>query len=226
MLQRQFIALSALVLVSACGSESGDPAVSGADPAARSGMSNSAEAGAADSPMSLVCGEPFTPEATPATLAAVFGRENIVPETIDGPEGDPLNITAIYPKNPMRRIELMFRNEEERTGLMNVQLREGASLWTGPNGVKIGDSLEALEAANGGPFQIVGFGWDYGGYVTDWQGGKLAQTSNCAVSIRLAPEAANIDDSLMGDGVQLMSNDPKVRASGAHVTLMGIGWTL
>src|SRR5262249_12263360 len=52
--------------------------------------------------------------------------------------------------------------------------RRGPCVWEGPNGIKIGTRLAELEKLNGGPFTISGFGYNYGGNVLSWDGGKLA----------------------------------------------------
>lgn len=226
-MQRRFSVILAaagcLALAAGCGGEvTGGSAGDG--PAASSRMSNSAGAGAAEVNLTLGCDGPFTPEATPATLAAVFGRENVVPETVDGPEGEQINVTAIYPKDPARRVEVTFRNEEERTGLMSVRIAGTNSLWTGPAGMRLGDGIEAVEKANGAPLQIAGFQWDYGGYVTGWNGGKLDNIGACLVQARFAPEVERIAPEIVGDDVQPLSTDSAVRAARPHVTEMGVSW--
>jgi len=213
-----------LALAASCGGETGADSTVAGDGAGAKRMTNSAGAGAAEVNLTLGCEGPFTPEATPATLAAVFGRDNVIPETVDGPEGTQINVTAIYPKDPARRVEVMFRNEEERTGLMSVRIAGANSLWVGPGGVRIGDGVEAVEAANGAPFQMAGFQWDYGGYVTGWKGGKLDNVGECLVQARLAPEGERIAPEIMGDGVQPLSDDAAVRAARPHVTEIGISW--
>lgn len=172
----------------------------------------------------LGCGAPFTREATPATLAAVFGRENVIPETIAGPEGAQMNVTAIYPNDPARRLEVVFRNEEERTDLSAVMVSAPESQWTGPGGVKIGDGIEAVEAANGGPFDVMGFQWDYGGFVADWKGGKLAEANGCATTVRLTPGADLLPAEIVGDGVEPASDLPAMRAAQPKVSVFGISW--
>ena len=164
----------AAVLLGACGGEKDAAVVAPEDTAgAGSLIENAAEAGAADVSFVLGCKAPFTPDATPATLAAHFGRENVIPETVDGPEGQPLNVTAIYPKDPDRRIEVLFANEEERTGLITVMVTQPTSLWKGPGNIAMGAGIADVETANGGAFSVQGFGWDYGGFVSDWKDGKL-----------------------------------------------------
>jgi hypothetical protein len=166
----------------------------------------------------------FTRGATPASLATVFGRANVIPETIAGPEGAQMNVTAIYPTDPARRIEVVFRNEEERTDLSAVMVSAPESQWTGPGGVKIGDGIEAVEAANGMPFEVMGFQWDYGGFVADWKGGKLGEANGCAPAVRLAPGADSLPADIVGDGVQPASNLPAMRAAQPKVSAFGISW--
>jgi hypothetical protein len=174
--------------------------------------------------LALNCAAPFTPDATAATLAAAFGKENVIPETIDGPEGEKLNVTAIYPSDPAKRIEVYFKDEEARTGLVWATVKNGKSVWSGPGGVKIGDGIEAVEAANGGVFQISGFDWDYGGYVNDWKGGKLKETvSGCHTVLRFKRAADNRDMSIIGEGGRA-SDLPALRAAKPTVDEFGIRW--
>ena len=213
-----------VMLLTACGGEDAAAPIPAVTPEASGPMENAAEASAANVAFILGCGAPFTPDATPATLAAVFGRENVVPETIDGPEGEPMNVTAIYPNDPERRIEVSFANEEERTGLVAVVVRDHASLWKSAGGYSFGDGVEAVEKANGAPFAVSGFGWDYGGFVVDWKGGKLKETGGCATTVRFSPEVEDIAPTIQGDGVTPLSSDPAVRKAQPKVSLFGIGW--
>lgn len=215
---------SALALLAACGGEDAAAPIPAGTPEASGPMENAAEASAANVAFMLGCGAPFTPDATPTTLAAVFGRENVIPETIDGPEGEPMNVTAIYPNDPERRIEVSFANEEERTDLVAVMVRDHASQWKGQGGYSFGDGIEAVEKANGGPFAVSGFEWDYGGFVVDWKGGKLKETGGCVTTVRFAPEATDIAPTIIGDGVTPLSNDPAVRKAQPKVSMFGIGW--
>lgn len=217
--------IAACALLGACGGEKdAAPVAPEAAETTTPAIENAAEAGAADISFLLGCRAPFTPDATPATLAAHFGRENVIPETIDGPEGQPLNVTAIYPKDPERRIEVIFANEEERTGLITVMVSEAASLWRGPGEIRIGAGIAAVEAANGAPFVVQGFGWDYGGFVADWKGGKLGEKDGCRPIMRFFTESEHVAPEILGDGVLPMSNDPAVREADPKVALFGISW--
>lgn len=216
--------VASLAVLAACGGEEATVTVPAETPEASGPLENTAEAGATDVSFVLACGAPFTPDATPATLAAAFGRENVVPETIDGPEGEPMNVTAIFPNDPQKRIEVSFANEEERTGLVAVTVRDHASLWKGRGGYSFGDGIDKVEAANGKPFAVSGFEWDYGGFVTDWKGGKLTETNNCHTTVRFMPEGAEIAASISGDGKFPLSNDAAMKAAKPTVSLFGIGY--
>ena len=220
-----FALVLAMVLLGACGGEKdAAPVASEAASAPGLAIENSAEAGAADISFVLGCRAPFTPDATPATLASHFGRENVIPETIDGPEGQPLNVTAIYPKDPDRRIEVIFANEEERTGLITVMVSQPTSLWKGPGNVGMGAGIAEVEAVNGKAFTVQGFGWDYGGFVSNWEDGKLAEGGPCRPIMRFHTEGDNVAAEIQGDGAQPMSDDPLVRKADPKVALFGISW--
>jgi hypothetical protein len=47
--------------------------------------------------------------------------------------------------------------------------------WQTADGITLGVRLDRLEQLNGRPFSIAGFGFDYGGNVLSWNGGKLAR---------------------------------------------------
>jgi hypothetical protein len=70
-----------------------------------------------------------------------------------------------------------------------VEIRGSASRWTVPPGVSLGVSLDSLERLNGRPFHLYGFGWDYEGTVSSWDGGRLASLENdsARVLVRVAP---------------------------------------
>ena len=86
----------------------------------------------------------------------------------------------------------------------------------GPAGERlaIGSALAAVEAANGKPFSILGFDWDYSGTAADWQGGKLEKAfGGCRLTIRFGyPKDADAKalDRLSGDK-EFSSADPDMR---------------
>jgi hypothetical protein len=53
--------------------------------------------------------------------------------------------------------------------------RRSSCQWRTTDGITLGVRLDRLEQLNGRPFSISGFGFDYGGNVLSWDGGKLAR---------------------------------------------------
>lgn len=215
-----------LLALSACGAPQDTPGPSGPAGAADSlaGPAVRLPATAADS-LTIVCGEPFGRDASAASLMKVFGARALVPETRDGPEGEKINVTAIYPADSTLRVELRFANEEERTGLISVTIRGETSQWTGPAGLNLGDGLETVQKLNGGRrFTLSGFGWENGGYVTDWQGGPLQEPSpRCRTMVRFDIPEDIADPGVMGEGLHL-SDEPAIRAAMPFVSEIGIHW--
>jgi len=84
--------------------------------------------------------------------------------------------------------------------------------WKFNNGLKLGSSMEDVEKFNGGPFQISGFDWDYGGWAS-FEGGQL----NKLVAIRFYPSVENPDPSLSGEQA-IPTTNPELRAAKPKVT--------
>ena len=85
----------------------------------------------------------------------------------------------------------------------------------------VGANLQDLVSANGRDFIFRGFGWDYGGTVSDWRGGKL---SGMLVRLAYAPErleAGGLDTLLLGD-VPIRSDDEAVQHLDLRVRELGI----
>jgi hypothetical protein len=171
------------------------------------------------------CMAPFVPTTTRADLVAAFGEGNVRQETVAGPEGTRVNVTALYPGDAARRAEVTFADEAAGTGLNRVTVNSEAAQWSGPNGLKVGDSIEAVERANGGPFLVSGFGWDQGGYAVDWQGGRLGvQDVDCATVMRFARKANLDDTSIVGDVHPKSSDLSAMRAAAPEVIMFGVQW--
>lgn len=181
----------------------------------------------ADGSDRLACTGPFGADTSHAALAEIVGKDSIVFQKVDGAEGEKIGATVLFPKNPQRRIELIWADDKKRRGLANLRLSE-KSVWIAPNGLKIGMSLAEVEKANGRPFVLSGFDWDYGGYVTDWKGGALDAPikGGCKVQVRFtvpedAPEAAA--SAVSGDR-EIPSNDKNMRAVKPVIGSLGFGF--
>jgi hypothetical protein len=125
----------------------------------------------------LGCTGPFTRSATHASLVKHFGARNVAWETVDGPEGSTYQVTAIFPKDPKRRLEAVWRDEEGRKDLLSVDVKSEGTAWTGPAGVAMKMPIAEVERRNARPFALAGFQWDMWGWVLDWKDGKLPQAA-------------------------------------------------
>lgn len=173
---------------------------------------------APDNQLALTC-EAFA-DASGASLAAAHGAGNVVEQTLPGVEGESYTATVVYPNDPARRAEIVWRDAAARTGAASVIVAGPQSRWVGPHELSIGDTLAEIERANGRPFQLWGFGWDYGGWVSDWQGGAFASADACNVRARFQARG-DANTHALGEAA-FMSNDSAVRAADASVSEFGL----
>jgi hypothetical protein len=157
---------------------------------------------------------------TLASLQQRFGAENVSEQTLDGPEGMQYTATVVFANDAARRLEVIWAEGAAHAKPSAIVINGEGNLWVGPSGVEVGMPLAELEAANGAPFDISGFGWDYGGSVTDWRDGNVSR-AGCNVQARLDPhgEAPGVQ----GDSI-FRSDLPAMRAANASVYEFGLGF--
>lgn len=157
--------------------------------------------------------------ASEAELIEFFGKENVIYDTVYGAEGEESMATILFPKSP-DQVEIAWKNEEERKGVGSITHYAfydnendrliNSSRWKTASGISLGTTLTMLNELNGKPFIFTGFGWDYGGTITNWQGGNL-ENFNMSVHIGISDflnESANNDyNTLMGD-IEFKSDNP------------------
>ncbi|TNC14384.1 hypothetical protein FF100_09465 [Methylobacterium terricola] len=188
------------------------------------------QAGPAERPV-LDCTE-FSRTTDEAALAKRFGKENVVRGKLDGAEGETVPGTIVYPRDPARRLEISWWDTAKRRGLADITVK-GKSEWlvrtpgTAQSTLGLRASLDLVEKANEKPFQLNGFGWDYGGYGMGWKGGRLDHpTGGCSLSVRFNPDPAVTGKALdraSGDK-EFGSSDPVVRAVKPYVSSITLGW--
>ena len=174
----------------------------------------------------LTCGAPIAWDANEETLKAQFGAENIEYKDLGGPEGTEMFGTRVYGKDPKKTFDIVWSDEAKRANpaVINVNQvwsEDGETVtvpdWKSAEGIYLGMPIAELEKLNGKPFKLFGFGWDYGGSVISWEGGKLepAADAKCGVSVVLSDTAMDgTPGELQGD-TEVMSDDknmPKAKA--------------
>ncbi len=171
----------------------------------------------------IKCDGPFAADSSEARLIESYGKDNVVTGDVPGPEGSTVLATTIFPNDPARTMEFGWWDEEklERTAYFTVPAAD-----TTPGGLKLGMSVAEVEALNGGPFQMYGFFWDYGGSA-GFEGGKLGDLpGGCIVSVRFGvgeyPADLNVD-AISGDQ-QITSTEPLLAQVDARVESITIGY--
>jgi hypothetical protein len=168
------------------------------------------------------CATPVHAGESAKELSKRFGGDAKI-EEVDGAEGEKVKAFVLFPKDKARRVEVSFDDDAmaKATGLR----------WSGQGnkwnvaGVAVGSDVKAVRAANGAPFSINGFGWDYGGYAANFRAGKLGKLpGGCSVSLRFDHEGKDPPAALSGDGVHISSDDAKLAAFAPVVTEIAINF--
>ncbi|MDX1943446.1 MAG: hypothetical protein SFU99_22965 [Saprospiraceae bacterium] len=154
----------------------------------------------------------ITGSTTEAEVEKAYGEDNIEIKSLDVAEGEQREGVLVFP-NTKNELEIIWELEADIGKPAFIRLGKENSDWRTAEGIGVGTTLEKLEELNGRPFTFYGFEWDYGGLVSDWNGGNISPY----LIIALIPQNFDkLSSDLLGE-VQLSSDDPKVRALGAKV---------
>lgn len=182
-----------------------------------------------EAPTVLDCTGPFARDADERTLARFFGAANVERADIAIGEGNTEPGTVIFARDPAKRIDILWHDSYARPNV--VILRDGSAWPVAVPGldrpVRNGATLAEIEALNGRPFTLAGFGWDLGGYTSSWNGGRLDRPAGgCNLSLRFDPPSdAPIDalDKVNGDA-EFPSTDSAMRQIKPVVVEIELGW--
>lgn len=152
----------------------------------------------------------ITATTTPDELVEIYGRENVRADSVALGKGFFVNSYTIFPETTSE-INLVYPNEQMRVNDSQVTIDLGSTDWkSAQNSVGIGTTLEELQNANGHNFTFMGFDWDYGGVVTDWQGGALTDHR-----LRLGYDFANREEvdlhHLLVGNQKVVTNNPYLK---------------
>lgn len=109
-----------------------------------------------------------------AALRTQYGEDNVREDEVPGAEGETFPGAILFPDDPQRRAYVYFGEGDASRQVASVRVFDPGSRWTLDNGVRIGMPLSELAERNGKPLRFYGLAWDYGGTITDWNGGALA----------------------------------------------------
>ncbi|HEY4581338.1 MAG TPA: hypothetical protein VIG88_00490, partial [Lysobacter sp.] len=142
------------------------------------------------------------------TLRARYGESAIRRARLPAGEGGEYEGWILFPADPSRRIDVALDEAGVHPATLGV---DAPSAWRRADGVRIGMYLRELQALNGRPFEFAGFGWDYGGTVTDWKGGALGRGGPVPARVRLCAPDEVPSGYPTGDGA-FMSDLPAVQS--------------
>lgn len=176
---------------------------------------------AAPAPAPVGCAAPIARHDSAAALKARFGKAARIEDVPIG-EGDTAKALVLFGKDKARRIEVLYWDDAMR--------RVSTIRWQGKGwsagGLRIGEGLAAVTRANGRAFRLSGFDWDYGGWVTDLRGGRLARMpGGCTIGIRFEPpaHATYTPDGISGD-MTIASTLPALVRYRPVISTLSIGW--
>jgi hypothetical protein len=131
-------------------------------------------------------------QSSEAELRERFGKTAISSARVELGEGETTPGTVLFAEDSVRRLEIVWQDTVGRRRPARIIIRGERSKWQVGPGVSLDTSLAGLERLNGKPFTLAGFGWDYAGVVTSWNGGAL-DSSLAGVKLYLDPGAAQYE---------------------------------
>lgn len=130
-------------------------------------------------------------------LEKKYGAKNIVKkDSIETGEGV-FETTKLF-GNTDKEVDIYWQDGHQYQQIQDVVVRgrlddnaklKNTSPWISKKGLRIGMKLSEVIALNGKTFTITGIGWDLGGNVVSWEGGKLA---NKNVNVRFNDYSDNM----------------------------------
>lgn len=171
----------------------------------------------------IACEGAFAIDSSEARLIEIYGADNVWTGIVPGPEGTEMLATEVFRDNPKRRIQFVWWDEENRTDPSYIEL---ASKMAAPGGVRAGMSIADVEALNGEPFTLSGFGWDYGGSAGFESGNLATLPGDCLLSLRFSPAdyPQGVDfDPVIGD-VEVRSTNPLLDELDARLDWVAVGY--
>ncbi len=164
----------------------------------------------------------ITKTTTLADLTTLFGKANITTEKEIYANGDvpPFEGVTIYKGKP-DEIEIGWSEDKKTEKIGIILIRTKGGKWHTAEGIKVGTTLAELNKINGKPFLFSGFGWDFGGYINKWNGGKLESLDR--LGLRLTDEGTHLAGKYQGE-VTLKSDTPDLLKAKIEVGELSIGF--
>ncbi|MFT5466619.1 MAG: hypothetical protein ACI8UO_001719 [Verrucomicrobiales bacterium] len=176
---------------------------------------------------------PIHSNSTQAELRDLFGPENMKLSTIWIAEGETVEGTGLF-EDTEDVLDIVWTSDF-RSGRFTPHLGEFAEVpgiiditgknWKTEQGIGVGSSYEAVEKANGAPFQLGNFETDEAGLVDSWNGGAFGDTLSMVLhEQQQLPEAEYGRYLKKGSRKGFFSNDPEIAKMKPIVAGMQLDW--
>ena len=157
-------------------------------------------------------------------LVRVYGAANVVDQDVDIGEGEMQSGTFLFPKDPQRQIEILWKDPDNKTAPESAQIWGKRSLWHGVHGITLGTSVSELERLNGRTFRfaLTNDGTDMAEESISWQGGRLEKEFQGNGRIILQIESSPTKGAKQGGPAdfEVESDNPVWRAQTPHISEM------
>lgn len=154
-------------------------------------------------------------------LRAVYGRSSLVDERICGAECiDSVDVTFLY-RGTKNEATIYWKDSAYHKLISFVESYGDGSDWHTATGIRIGSGFSELLKLNGKKISFFGFGWDYGGSISSYNGGAL---ENSSVRFGL-DKTENENNALYGDH-ELDSDMPAVKGATGKIKISQIALSL
>ena len=130
---------------------------------------------------------------------------------VEGMEGEGI----ILFEGTKNQVDIYYDPEIAQNKPAFIRINQPGTDWKTDKGITLGTSIEELQRINGKPFMLSGFGWDYGGRVTDWQGGAL--DAGLMIQLEYAGDG-EMPESILGEKT-VPSDDPLLQGKVTVVSL-------
>jgi hypothetical protein len=163
---RDLVYCACFIVLTAC-----QPSAPSAPTAAATPTPAPAAAPADSAGANLLDGSVVGPLDTFESLQKKYGTDKITKGYVPGAEGAMSQGWTLFPDDPKKRLFITLDDAGVNPVLLQVSDRR--SQWEGRFGIHMGTTLTELVVLNAKPIQFSGFGWDYGGVISDWNHGLL-----------------------------------------------------
>jgi hypothetical protein len=159
-----------------------------------------------------------------AELKEIFGEENVSWDTIWGAEGEFTMGTYLF-NGTDDEVQIFWEDDmkKERVSAAIIEIKwEGDDYnnyncntrWKTTEGFTICSTLDEIVKYNAKPITFLGFGWDYSGMVTSFEGGKL-ENAGVGMTLGISPEVKqdeNYPTDMLGDQ-EFSSDNPFAKST-------------